>query len=34
MLGQVFGDELAGKTGGAIDNDVEFFRRHFSYSLQ
>jgi hypothetical protein len=28
MRGEIFGDELAGEAGGAIDNDVKFRRRH------
>jgi hypothetical protein len=27
MRREIFGDELAGEAGGAIDNDVEFRRR-------
>ena len=34
MRGEIFGDELAGKTGGAIDDDVEFRRRHRLVSLR
>ena len=30
MRGEIFGDELAGETGGAIDDDVEFRRRHIT----
>ena len=28
LCSEVFGDELAGETGGAVHNDVEFRRRH------
>jgi len=28
MRGEIFGDELPGEAGGAIDNDVEFRRGH------
>ena len=34
MRGEIFGDELAGKARGAIDDDVEFRRRHILISLK
>ena len=33
MRGEIFGDELAGEAGGAIDDDVEFRRRHIRFPL-
>ena len=32
MRREILGDELAGETGGAIDDDVEFRRRHIRFS--
>jgi hypothetical protein len=34
VRGQILRDELPGETGGAIDDDVEFRRRHFSIPLR
>jgi hypothetical protein len=34
MRGEIFGDELAGEAGSAVDDDVEFRRRHIQFSLR
>ncbi len=31
MRGEIFGDELPGEAGGAVDDDVEFRRRHIQF---
>ena len=31
MRGEIFGDELPGEAGGAVDDDVEFRRRHIKF---
>jgi hypothetical protein len=34
MRGEIFGDELPGEAGGAVNDDVEFRRRHITEFLK